>query len=284
MCAVGIADLESRPELWHLFDQQTPSYEFQRFVSSMMDGMGRSWSDTAAGGGGVNYGHLLAGIAYGAMQGAVPLGFLAPSPAPHLKDFEAGRGGGMAIYGLVEMVAGVMMGLSGTEIGGLGIVAAPFSSGASLIAVPAGAAVAVVGAATATAGAVNVGVGLHTVHMAMQNGGASASDDPRSASDTGGAVKGTRQQNRIPDRGEPGTVRTNPSGTTSKKYGPDGWVQKEFNKGHTGNPSKTPKVEQKDHIHDYKPNPHHPDGRPTRMPGREPRNQDLYELELGRVR
>lgn len=44
-----------------------------------------------------------------------------------------------------------------------------------------------------------------------------------------------------------------------KKYGPDGNVQKEFNKGH--NHPNTPKNEQEDHVHDYKPNPNNPTGR-----------------------
>ncbi|HFK5568568.1 hypothetical protein BAX97_06940 [Elizabethkingia meningoseptica] len=53
--------------------------------------------------------------------------------------------------------------------------------------------------------------------------------------------------------------------TTVKKYGKDGNVRKEYNKGHGSN---YPENEQNDHIHDYKPNPHNPTGRGIRQPGR----------------
>ncbi|MCS3530751.1 hypothetical protein [Chryseobacterium sp. JUb7] len=59
---------------------------------------------------------------------------------------------------------------------------------------------------------------------------------------------GKRKKNRIPDKGKPNTVETNKPGTTSKKYGPDGNVQKEYNKGH--GPT-YPENAQDDHIHDY---------------------------------
>lgn len=75
--------------------------------------------------------------------------------------------------------------------------------------------------------------------------------------------KGKRRKNRLPDKGEPNTVKWNQSGTTAKKYGKDAWVEKEFNKGHKGD--KVPDVEKNDHIHDWKPNPHHPEGRSTRQ-------------------
>src|SRR5206468_7626035 len=83
---------------------------------------------------------------------------------------------------------------------------------------------------------------------------------------------GKRRKNRIPDRGEPNTVCPNPPGTTKKKYGPDGWVQKEWNKGHGPD---APREEQDDHIHDYTPNPYYPEGRPTRGEGRPPRPGEL---------
>ncbi|RKZ80858.1 MAG: hypothetical protein DRR19_23005, partial [Candidatus Parabeggiatoa sp. nov. 1] len=86
---------------------------------------------------------------------------------------------------------------------------------------------------------------------------------------------GKRRKNRIPDKGKPNTVAENPAGTTRKKYGPDGNVQKEWNKGHGSN---APKNEQNDHIHDYKPNPHNPSGKGERMPGRKPRQRDLYDM------
>ena len=84
---------------------------------------------------------------------------------------------------------------------------------------------------------------------------------------------GKRRQNRLPDEGKPNTMATNKSGTTTKKYGPDGKVQKEYNKGHQGD--KTPKAEKSDHVHDYKPNPNNPSGRPTRMPGRPPKPNEM---------
>ncbi len=98
-------------------------------------------------------------------------------------------------------------------------------------------------------------------------------------SDVGGVVKseGKRRKNRIPDKGEPGAVAENPAGTTRKRYGPDGNVQKEWNKGHG---PKAPKNEQNDHIHDYKPNPRNPSGRGKRMLGREPRSRDLNDMDL----
>ncbi|CAA7195244.1 DUF6443 domain-containing protein [Chryseobacterium potabilaquae] len=84
--------------------------------------------------------------------------------------------------------------------------------------------------------------------------------------------EGKRRKNRIPDKGEPNTVEINDPKTTSKKYGPDGNVQKEYNKGHGPN---YPKNEQDDHIHDYKPNPHNPTGRGVRQPGRAPKKGEL---------
>ena len=84
--------------------------------------------------------------------------------------------------------------------------------------------------------------------------------------------EGRRRKNRIPDKGEPNTVETNDPETTSKKYGPDGNVQKEYNKGHG---PRYPKNEQDDHIHDYKPNPHNPTGRGERQPGRPPKKGEL---------
>jgi RHS repeat-associated protein len=86
-------------------------------------------------------------------------------------------------------------------------------------------------------------------------------------------TEGTRTKNRLPDKGEPNSTRTNSPGTTTKKYGPDGNVQKEFNKGHPG--KNTPKNEQKDHIHDYKPNPNNPTGRGDRQPGRPVKKNEL---------
>ncbi len=88
-------------------------------------------------------------------------------------------------------------------------------------------------------------------------------------------VPGKRRKNRIPDKGEPGTVCTNPPGTTKKKYGEDGWVEKEWNAGHGPD---APPEEQDDHIHDYLPNPYHPEGRPTRQPGRPPEPGEMDDF------
>ena len=93
-------------------------------------------------------------------------------------------------------------------------------------------------------------------------------------------VVGTRRKNRLPDRGEPNTVQSNEPGTTMKKYGPNGNVQKEFNKGHGTN---APKNEQNDHIHDYKPNPYNPTGRGERQPGRPLKKHEL-EKDFNKVK
>jgi RHS repeat-associated protein len=85
--------------------------------------------------------------------------------------------------------------------------------------------------------------------------------------DTANDGEGRRRKNRIPDRGEPGTIQHNPPGTTGKEYGDDGWVETEWNDGHGPN---APEGEREDHVHDHIPNPHHPDGRPIRQPGRQP--------------
>ncbi|WP_208022616.1 RHS repeat-associated core domain-containing protein [Desulfonema ishimotonii] len=88
-------------------------------------------------------------------------------------------------------------------------------------------------------------------------------------------LKSKRRKNRIPDRGTPGTVKKNGPDTTRKKYGDDGWVEKEWNEGHGPD---APAGEQNDHIHDHIPNPFHPEGRPNRQPGREPRPGELTDF------
>ena len=89
-----------------------------------------------------------------------------------------------------------------------------------------------------------------------------------------GEGEGKRRQNRLPDTGEPNTTETNEPGTTSKVYGPNGKVQKEHNKGHTG--VNTPENEREDHVHDHKPkpNPNNPDAT-ERQPGRKPKPNEL---------
>ena len=85
---------------------------------------------------------------------------------------------------------------------------------------------------------------------------------------------GKRRRNRVPDKGTPNSTATNSSGTTTKKYGPDGNVQKEYNKGHgEGYPAN----EVDDHVHDYKPNPYNPSGRGDRQTGRPPKKGEAQK-------
>ncbi|MBE9599482.1 hypothetical protein [Pedobacter sp. MC2016-24] len=69
---------------------------------------------------------------------------------------------------------------------------------------------------------------------------------------------------------EPITTQTNDSGTTTKVYGPNEEVAKEYNKRHT------PVNERDDHMHDYKPkpNPNNPDAR-EKQGGRKPKPDEL---------
>ncbi|MET7001558.1 RHS repeat domain-containing protein [Chitinophaga defluvii] len=85
-------------------------------------------------------------------------------------------------------------------------------------------------------------------------------------------TEGTRRQHRLSDKGEPNSTQTNAPGTTTKKYGPDGNTQKEYNKGHPG--KNVPKNERRDHVHDYKPDPRNPSGRGKRQPGRPPKKNE----------
>lgn len=91
----------------------------------------------------------------------------------------------------------------------------------------------------------------------------------------GSEAIGKRVKNRLPDKGNPNTAVRNKSGTTFKKYGKDGNVQKEYNKGHGKN---APKNEQGDHIHDYKPNPKNPSGSgEKRFEGRPPKKGEYIK-------
>jgi RHS repeat-associated protein len=94
--------------------------------------------------------------------------------------------------------------------------------------------------------------------------------------DENGRVNARGKNKTVPDTGTPNAVARNKPGTTYKKYGPDGVVQKEFNKGHNG--MGTPKKEKVDHVHDHKPKPNrHPnDPQPTdRQRGRTPKKNEL---------
>ena len=120
--------------------------------------------------------------------------------------------------------------------------------------------------------AIAVGAGTAGLGLLVSNNAAKNLQNSQVKANQNGE-SGERRKNRIPDKGEPNSTTTNPSGTTTKKYGPDGNVQKEFNKGHQG--EKVPKNERKNHIHDYKPNPNNPSGRGDRQPGRPPKKNEL---------
>jgi hypothetical protein len=122
----------------------------------------------------------------------------------------------------------------------------------------------------ATPAALVVGAhGLSSVAMGATN---LAKGTTNSGGDNNSS-NGSRTKNRLPDKGEPNSTQTNKPGTTTKKYGPDGNVQKEFNRGHQG--SKVPKNERTDHVHDYKPNSNNPSGRGDRQSGRPPKRNEL---------
>ena len=87
-------------------------------------------------------------------------------------------------------------------------------------------------------------------------------------------VTGERTKNRIPDRGAPGTIGQNDPDTTRKLYGQDGWVGKEWNKGHPDEDG----VGGEDHVHDHEPNPYHPKGRPKRQGARPPHPGELEDF------
>gem|GEM_PF-2942836 len=87
--------------------------------------------------------------------------------------------------------------------------------------------------------------------------------------------QGKRRKNRLPDRGEPGSEQENEPGTSKKRYGPDGWVEKEWNRGHGPN---APEAERDDHVHDHVPNPYNPKGRPERKEGRKPTPKEKREF------
>ncbi|PLK44197.1 RHS repeat-associated core domain-containing protein [Emticicia sp. TH156] len=176
--------------------------------------------------------------------------------------YENGRkfGDGLSLLsGGVQLIAG---GLGTLGAGGLELVT---GGAATPIALPVGA------AAIATAGN-----GVNTISKALGNLNSEGAKNSGGNQNTQSSNVGKRRENRIPDTGKPNSTATNPSGTTTKKYGPDGNVQKEFNKGHQGN--KTPKNERNDHVHDHKPKPNrHPnDPQPTdRQPGRPPKKGEL---------
>jgi len=101
---------------------------------------------------------------------------------------------------------------------------------------------------------------------------------PQSSGNNKSTDKGNRRKNWIPEKGEAGTVKWNEPETTGNKYGEDGWVEKEYNKGHSPRGGEMPEVDKDDHVHEWKPNPNHPEGRPTRQPGRPPSAEDKVDF------
>lgn len=95
--------------------------------------------------------------------------------------------------------------------------------------------------------------------------------------------KGKRHKNRtLPLQGKPNSVEFNKPGTSGRKFGPDGWVQKEINQGHAANKAPN-ELEKGLHIHDWIPNPKGPQYPPTRGKARPLTEQDLkdFGLDLG---
>jgi len=178
------------------------------------------------------------------------------------KDFNKGQDVGDAAS--IALWAAEFTGGQGIESGGAAVVTA------SLVAeVPSG------GTSTVTlaGGAVAIGSGeLMKAQGAMVMAVSTSNLTSQKGRITDNS-EGTRSKNRLPDKAEPNTVEKNKPGTSMKKYGPDGNVQKEFNKGHTG--EKVPKNEKNNHIHDYKPNPNNPSGRGDRQPGRPVKKHEL---------
>lgn len=132
-----------------------------------------------------------------------------------------------------------------------------------------------------TCGADYLTYGLLVAQRHVQNAVADAQNNESAEQDDTGEDRGRRRKNRLPDRGEPNTEQENEPGTTKKRYGSDGWVEKEWNRGHG---ESAPEEERDDHVHDHVPNPYHPDGKPTRQPGRKPTPEEERELPRSRER
>lgn len=174
-------------------------------------------------------------------------------------DYNIGRDIGDMIsvaMGTIEFIVG-----GGEAVGG-GAATVLTAGSSSLISVP----VAVKGVATAAHGGGIVVTAVKS--LSKQEGRVSQASSTQSE-------RGTRTKNHLPDTGEPNSVQSNTPGTTKKKYGSDGNVQKEYNQGHIG--QKVPKNEKKDHIHDYKPNPNNPTGKGDRQPGRPLKKNELIK-------
>lgn len=160
------------------------------------------------------------------------------------------------VGGAVETVAGAVASIGGT-------VASPVSGGLSLGATAAGVTATVHGTAVSTSAVSSFSSNKGRVNESNENSKQTV---------------GKRRDNRLLDDGEPNTVSKNKSGTTMKKYGPDGKTQKEWNKGHPQDKNPNGRV---DHIHDYKPNNYNPKGYGDRQPARKKyNNNDKRDFNL----
>lgn len=106
------------------------------------------------------------GLAYGAVQGLAPLGFVAPSPKPKSQAFELARGVGMTAGGLGAMGMG-----GGEEVVGI---AADATGGGAVVGVPLN----IVGAVTIASGATATAAGVVTIGNALSMGSPGSSDEP----------------------------------------------------------------------------------------------------------
>ncbi len=118
------------------------------------------------------------------------------------------------VTGAAEAAAGLVVATGGTVFG---VATSPTGVGA------------VAGAGVATAG---VAATLHGSNSGMNGLKNLRGDNKGKVNTSGNSNNGYRRKNRISDKGLPNSTATNSSGTTTKKYGPNGNVQKEFNKGH----------------------------------------------------
>ena len=268
-------ELDAQTGRWWQIDPVTDGYENLSPYASMYDnpisisdplgdeGEACCWEEIKA------VGNFVAGAAVGAVAGGID-NVTGSNLRGKLSSSFAGTGaaGHGWNFGLnVADAGGMVLGAAETITGGAGMFGATVATvgtggAASPVTVPIG----IGSTALATHGVFTMGNSAN--NMMNQNGRVNAGSNSSSGSNAG-----KRRENRIPDQGPPNSTQANKPGTTIKKYGPNGNVQKEFNKGHTG--KGTPKKERKDHIHDYKPNRQNPSGRGTRMPGRKPKKNEL---------
>lgn len=122
------------------------------------------------------------GVATGTIQSIVPGLFLAGSPMPRSRAFEAGRGIAQVVTGGVQVATGLgMIGGGGAAAGGGGL-AATVTGGTTLVLSAAGVAVAAQGVYVAGQGLANAGAGVRTlanaVSMSGNEGGGSGGGSP----------------------------------------------------------------------------------------------------------